>query len=120
MGLATLEECTPQAGQLYVGTNKRGEVIINHPDLQPDENGVGHIVFSPAQARELAEVLLKQAAIAEGSSAPEFPGTYRCKQDGRIVIARQSCGKLILWCEATRKRTRCKLEGFRKAYERVR
>jgi hypothetical protein len=35
--------------------------VINHPDLKPDENGVGHIVFSPNQARNLANLLTKNA-----------------------------------------------------------
>ena len=34
-------------GYLEVGCNDQGEVVVNHPDLKPDENGVGHIVFSP-------------------------------------------------------------------------
>jgi hypothetical protein len=47
---------------LMVGlTPDEREVIINHPDLQPDANGVGHIVFSPAQARHLARLLLRKA-----------------------------------------------------------
>jgi hypothetical protein len=53
------------AGYLEVGFNDRGEVIVNHPDLTPDENGVGHIVFSPNQARGLARTLLEQADEAE-------------------------------------------------------
>lgn len=53
------------AGFLEVGCNDSGEVVINHPDLRPDENGVGHIVFSPSQARNLASLLLKNAAEAE-------------------------------------------------------
>jgi hypothetical protein len=48
-------------GTLEVGTNGKGEVVINHPDLAPDENGVGHIVFSPKQARSLGHLLLKKA-----------------------------------------------------------
>lgn len=40
--------------------------MINHPDLEPDENGVGHIVFSPAQARHLAMILLAKADEAAG------------------------------------------------------
>lgn len=48
-------------GTLEVGTNGRGEVVVNHSDLQPDENGVGHIVFSPRQARNLAKLLNKKA-----------------------------------------------------------
>lgn len=61
----------PEKGTLEVGTFE-GEVIVNHPDLDPDKNGVGHIVFSPAEARNLARILLKQADIAAGNqeSAP--------------------------------------------------
>jgi hypothetical protein len=50
---------------LEVGTNGNGEVVVNHPDLQPDENGVGHIVFSPHQARNLAYLLREKAVSAE-------------------------------------------------------
>lgn len=50
-----------EAGALEVGTNDRFEVVVNHPDLHPDENGVGHIVFSPRQARKFARLLLKHA-----------------------------------------------------------
>jgi len=50
---------------LEVGVNKDCEVVINHPDLKPDENGVGHIVFTPAQARNLARILNKQARLAD-------------------------------------------------------
>lgn len=50
---------------LEVGTNGDGEVVVNHPDLQPDEKGVGHIVFSPEQARALAFLLQQKAHSAE-------------------------------------------------------
>lgn len=53
------------SGILEVGTNGRGEVIITHPDLHPDANGVGHIVFSPTQARVLARILNKKAREAD-------------------------------------------------------
>ena len=49
-------------GYLEVGCNEQDEIVVNHPDLKPDENGVGHIVFSADQARNLAELLLKHAA----------------------------------------------------------
>lgn len=49
---------------LEVGTNGAGEVVINHPDLEPDENGVGHIIFSVEQARNLADLLHVKAADA--------------------------------------------------------
>lgn len=50
-----------QSGFLEVGRNDHFEVVVNHPDLKPDENGVGHIVFSPRQARGFARLLLKHA-----------------------------------------------------------
>jgi hypothetical protein len=55
------------AGYLEVGRNERGEIVINHPALETDAQGVGHIVFSVNQARILAELLWKHAAEAEGS-----------------------------------------------------
>ena len=36
---------------------------MNHPDLQPNQDG-GFIVFSPSQARDLAESLLRHADLA--------------------------------------------------------
>ena len=53
-------------GYLQVGINDDGEVVINHDDLKPDENGVGHIVFSPNQARNLAILLLQHASQIDG------------------------------------------------------
>lgn len=51
----------PAKGTLIVALTLDGEVVINHPDLNPDKNGVGHIVFSPEQAEHLARLLLKKA-----------------------------------------------------------
>ena len=48
-------------GVLEVGLNDDGEIVVNHPDLKPDENGVGHIVFSSNQARHLARLLEQHA-----------------------------------------------------------
>jgi hypothetical protein len=64
-------------GFLEVGCNDQDEIVINHPDLKPDENGVGHIVFSPHQARNLAQLLLDNAASAERE-------IYRKKEEERI------------------------------------
>jgi hypothetical protein len=47
---------------LEVGlTQDERQVIINHPDLQVDEHGCGHIIFSPSQAIHLAKLLLRKA-----------------------------------------------------------
>lgn len=51
-------------GSLLVGPNDHGEVVINLP-----RDMTGHIVFSPDQARHLAEILLYQAATIDGQSA---------------------------------------------------
>jgi hypothetical protein len=49
-------------GFLEVGVSQDGkDVVLNHPDLLVDDQGVGHIVFSPAEARGLALTLLKKA-----------------------------------------------------------
>lgn len=67
----TREPNDVQGGFLEVGRNDRFEIVVNHPDLKPDENGVGHIVFSPRQARRFANLLLKHAteALAEWREA---------------------------------------------------
>lgn len=47
---------------LMVGLTKdETEVVINHPNLLTDKDGAGYIVFSPSQARDLANLLLKKA-----------------------------------------------------------
>ena len=49
---------------LEVGT-MNGVVIINHHDLILDEEGRGHICFSPTQAIQLGELLIRKAEEAE-------------------------------------------------------
>jgi hypothetical protein len=49
-------------GYLEIGISEdRRDVVVNHPDIDPDKRGVGHIVFSPAQARHLARLLNAKA-----------------------------------------------------------
>lgn len=52
-------------GFLEVGLTEKFEIVVNHPDLKPDENGVGHIVFSVGQAKNFAYLLLRKANEAE-------------------------------------------------------
>jgi hypothetical protein len=52
-------------GELMVGTTGKGEVVINHPDIDADKDGVGHIVFSVGEARHLAYLLLRKSDDAE-------------------------------------------------------
>ncbi len=48
-------------GNLLIGPNDQGEIVMNLP-----RDMTGHIVFSPNQARELAEIMLHQAALIDG------------------------------------------------------
>lgn len=57
-------------GTLIVG-HYAGEVIVNHPNLHPDENGVGHIVFNVQEARNFAASVLRAAAEAEVEMEPK-------------------------------------------------
>jgi len=87
-------------GILEVGTNGSGEVVINHPDLLPDENGVGHIVFSVEQARDLANLLLSKsadAAVERGDLKTTFTNHSRrfwSEEECRIMV-NASLAKLI-------------------------
>jgi hypothetical protein len=57
----------PGAKELIVAMTEDGQnIVINHPDLEPDAEGCGHIVFSPDQARNLAWMLFLKANIVEG------------------------------------------------------
>ncbi len=58
------ESTGPSKGCLEIGSTGAGQVVINHAELDRDKNGVGHIVFSPAEARKLARILAKSAARA--------------------------------------------------------
>ncbi len=66
--LVKLSMADKVAGYLEVGCNDNGEVVINHPDIESDKDGVGHIVFSPNQARALAKLLIKHANSIEHRS----------------------------------------------------
>ena len=55
------------SGNLYVGLSTDGRhVIVNHPDLQPDAEGCGHIVFSHREAVNFATLILRKVSIAQG------------------------------------------------------
>jgi hypothetical protein len=58
---ATREPADVDAGTIEVGRNGRYEVVVN---LDNDINGIGHLVFSPRQARRLANLLMKHATEA--------------------------------------------------------
>jgi len=41
-------------GELEVGTNGRGDVVVNHPRIEQTDDG-GHLIFSPEQVRLFGE-----------------------------------------------------------------
>jgi len=53
------------AGTLEVGTNGQAEVVVNHSKMDVDEHGCGYIIFSPAQAKTFASILISKAVDAE-------------------------------------------------------
>jgi hypothetical protein len=57
------------AGYLEVGRNDKFEVIIN---FKEDIPGIGHVVFSPNQARNLARLLIQHAEEAEEDYAEAY------------------------------------------------
>lgn len=63
-------------GFLDVGLNG-GEIVVNHPDLKPDADGIGHIVFSPEQARHFAALLLNHADQAERDTRAQLDAQRR-------------------------------------------
>src|ERR1035438_10261587 len=97
------------SGFLEVGPNDDGEVVINHPDLKPDENGVGHIVFSPNQARNLAMLLFKHADAIDRQSGdtPAGPLTLvewliERKENCKRIAARTTGSNRDGWLEDER------------------
>ncbi len=73
-------------GFLEVGIDPDSfEIIVNHPDLKPDENGVGHIVFSVNQARNLAYLLIRKSNEAEEEGKRKY---WREKEKEAIPVDR--------------------------------
>lgn len=64
-------------GYLEVGLNEHGEIVVNHPDLKPDVNGVGHIVFSVEQAKQFANLLTKHAYESEKQAREKMESEKR-------------------------------------------
>jgi hypothetical protein len=54
------------AGTIEVGHNDDFEVVINMSikDFKVDGNGIGHLCFSPKQARHLANLIMKHTTEA--------------------------------------------------------
>ena len=81
---AEVDESLKQGGNLWVGRNETNEVAINHPLLDVDADGIGHIVFSPAQARNLAALLLKHADECERSEVITMK-IFKAEAEGDVV-----------------------------------
>lgn len=114
-------------GTLEVGTNDKHEVVINLP-----QDMTGHIVFSPMQARILADSLIRKSIDAERehrqkreaervANVPPVDRSKACSTSGRpadIVRAEQTeeTGQhkdYVVLCEDERKR------GFVRPYRDV-
>jgi hypothetical protein len=59
----------PELGPgVLIVDHRANEVIVNHPDLHADADGVGHIVFSVEEARNFAASVLRAAREAEAEA----------------------------------------------------
>lgn len=72
-------ESQPGTGFLLVGTDGKGEVVLNHPDLERDAQGVAHLTFSPDQARNLGQLLINKAAEADRELMLEKGSSSDCE-----------------------------------------
>lgn len=81
------------AGYLQVGNDEEYlNVVVNHPQIQQSAQG-GHMVFSPAQAKAFAALLVKKAEAAEKSA------TCICRRMDMRTLALNPecpvCGRLL-------------------------
>lgn len=77
-------------GYLEVGLNENDEIVVNHPDLQPDKNGVGHIIFSVNQAQHLSHLLAAKAGEAANNKRTKEIEAKR-KAAEAIPVDRSAC-----------------------------
>ena len=65
----------PELGPgVLIVDHRANEVIVNHPDLHADADGVSHIVFSVEEARNFAASVLRAAEEAEKEAvSPKKP-----------------------------------------------
>lgn len=62
-----------KGGAFYITTTGKGDVVIQHSALEVDANGMGYIVFTPGEARNLADMLNGMARKAESEHPTEHP-----------------------------------------------
>jgi hypothetical protein len=84
----------PTKGYVEVGDDGL-DVIVNHPDLQPDDKGVGHIVFSPDEARHFARLLLNRAYQLDAGSLEEALVAEARRPVGITEMIEDGIGDLI-------------------------
>ena len=67
-------------GYLDVDTNGKGEVVINHPELEPNDDGSGHLTLSVDQAERFAAILNETAAAAVREVGPKVGSCFAALQ----------------------------------------
>ncbi|MGB7264101.1 MAG: hypothetical protein WBC92_01225 [Terracidiphilus sp.] len=73
-------------GKLEVGlADNFDHIVISHRDLEPDVNGVSHILLWPRHARHLANVLIEYAADAEAKAAKRRPPLGHFPAENRVT-----------------------------------
>jgi hypothetical protein len=54
-------------------TDDTHEIVVSHPPLKSDANGLSQILISPRHARYLANLLIEHATYAEAEAAGRQP-----------------------------------------------
>jgi len=101
-------------GFLEVGINDNDEIVINHPDLKPDTNGVGHIVFSINQAQHLSHLLAVKAN--EASNAKRYREAEDRRKAAEAIPVDRSSQVLTDGSPVTPDHTEITASGMQKAY----
>jgi hypothetical protein len=101
-------------GYLEVGLNDRDEIVINHPDLKPDKDGVGHIVFSINQAQHLAHLLATKSSEAANNIRIREADARR--KAAEAIPVDRSARTLTDGSPVTKDHTEITASGMQKAY----
>jgi hypothetical protein len=55
----------PRRGDLVIGTDGAGMVVLNHPEMAQDEHGNGYLAFTPEEALNLGQLLINKSLEAQ-------------------------------------------------------
>jgi hypothetical protein len=69
-------------------TDDTHEVVVTHPVLKPDANGLVHIALDPRYARYLANLLIEYATYAEAENVGLLPKSRQYRRVNHTSASR--------------------------------